>query len=88
MIFDKNRIARCDLLKLDCEGSEYDILGGVSRPLFDKINNIFLEYHDWDKALGRAKSHDLQKFLRSIGYKIQRFPNAKMPELGYLWCIR
>jgi FkbM family methyltransferase len=87
-IFEKNRIERCDLLKLDCEGSEYDILGTVSKPLFSRIGHIFLEYHDWNRAQGRAKSQDLQNYLKSVGYKIQRFPNARMPELGYLWATK
>ncbi|HVY01969.1 MAG TPA: FkbM family methyltransferase [Candidatus Nanoarchaeia archaeon] len=44
-IFSFNKIKRCDLLKIDCEGAEYEILYNTPRKIFDKINNIALEYH-------------------------------------------
>ena len=36
-IFARNDVTRCDLLKLDCEGSEYDILGKCRRETLAKI---------------------------------------------------
>ena len=44
-IFDENKIEQCDLLKLDCEGAEYEILLNTSNEVYKKINQIFLEYH-------------------------------------------
>jgi FkbM family methyltransferase len=87
-IFQKNRIMRCDLLKMDCEGCEYKIVESTSKELFSKIDRIFLEYHDWDQTGHHAKSNELQKHLQKMGYKVQRFPNAKMAELGYLWATK
>ncbi len=82
-IFQKNRIERCDLLKLDCEGSEYDIIYSAPDDLLKKIQTIFLEYHEWDQ---KGASDKLKNYLIAKGYKVQKFPNSKMPELGYLWC--
>ena len=39
-------IACIHLLKMDCEGSEYDILAGMSDATFAKIRRIIVEYHD------------------------------------------
>ena len=44
-LFAKNRIERCDLLKMDCEGSEVGILEGTPPEIFKKIENIAMEYH-------------------------------------------
>lgn len=81
-IFEKNRLTSCDLLKLDCEGSEFAILPNTSDEVLKKIRHIFLEYHDWTDPTG---SDRLMSFLVSKGFKVNKFPNAKMKELGFLW---
>ena len=82
-IFKKNRIERCDLLKLDCEGSEFKIIYSAPKDIFSKIDCIFLEYHDW---IEEESSEELKNFLEKIGYRVKKYPNPKMPELGFLWC--
>lgn len=84
-IFQKNRIEKCDLLKLDCEGSEFKIIYGAPKGLFQKIDNIFLEYHDW---IDGENSNKLKSSLENLGYKVKKFPNSKMKELGFLWCTK
>lgn len=44
-ILASNNIQSCDLLKMDCEGAEYDILFNLSGEVFSKIDNIRLEHH-------------------------------------------
>jgi len=48
--FARDRIERCDLLKLDCEGAEYEILLTAPSEVFARIGRIALEYHDWMTA--------------------------------------
>lgn len=84
-IFEKNRLEQCDLLKLDCEGSEFKIIYSTPKDLFAKIHYIFLEYHDW---IGGENSKELKFFLEQMGYRVQHYPNNKMKELGFLWCAR
>jgi FkbM family methyltransferase len=45
-IFAKEGFACVDLLKLDCEGSEYEILAATDPSTFHKIREIVLEYHN------------------------------------------
>jgi FkbM family methyltransferase len=45
-VFRELGIDRCEYLKLDCEGSEYDILLTADAPLLRRIDAIVLEFHD------------------------------------------
>lgn len=44
-LFDLYKLDFIDLLKIDCEGGEYDILLNMDDHLFHKINNIIFEFH-------------------------------------------
>jgi len=44
-IFEENKIAKCKILKLDCEGTEYEILQFASEETLEKIDYIIGEYH-------------------------------------------
>lgn len=41
-----NKIQKIDFMKMDCEGCEYALLKGWGQDLFDKIEEIVLEFHD------------------------------------------
>jgi FkbM family methyltransferase len=43
-ILDTNRITRCDLLKMDIEGAEYDVLE-TSRHVLPRVGRIVMEHH-------------------------------------------
>ncbi|MGI8486866.1 MAG: FkbM family methyltransferase [Thermomicrobiales bacterium] len=73
---------RIDLLKLDCEGSEYDILLNAAPGTLQRIDRIVMEYHD---TLTEYTHRDLVTFLEGHGYSVDAVPNAVHPtEIGYL----
>lgn len=82
-VFKKNNIGHCDLIKIDCEGSEFPLIYATPRSILDKVSNIFLEYHDWIEG---ANSNELKRYLEGAGFKVEKYPNNKMQELGFLWC--
>jgi FkbM family methyltransferase len=82
-IFQKNNIGHCNLIKIDCEGSEFSLIYATSQSIFDRVSNIFLEYHDWIKG---QNSDQLKRFLQDRGFRVEKYPNHKMKELGFLWC--
>lgn len=45
-VFEQNKIEYCDLLKMDCEGSEEIIIRDLDDELVAKIAQISLEFHD------------------------------------------
>jgi FkbM family methyltransferase len=56
-----------DLLKIDCEGGEYEILFGAESETLERINKIVLEYHEGVESYCSA---DILDFLQRNGYKV------------------
>ncbi|MFH0908147.1 MAG: FkbM family methyltransferase [bacterium] len=63
-------VSRIDFLKMDCEGTEDELLRSFSDDLFSRISTIALEYHE---ELGVSPSR-LAEFLRSRGYEVRTVP--------------
>ena len=83
-IFDDNNIENCNFLKLDCEGTEYEILENLPTSYFDKIEKIVIEYH-------MADSHpelldQLKKLLISQNYNIKI--KKLFPDIGFLYASK
>ncbi len=75
-IFDKNKIEKCNFLKIDCEGAEYEILYNTPKKYLDKIEKIALEWDNLDDK--KMNVNFLKKFLREKGFKIRiKFGNEK-----------
>ena len=66
-IMQSNHLDRVDLLKLDCEGAEYDILYNTSGAVFDQIEHITLEAHSGERK--NENVIELAKFLSGEGFK-------------------
>jgi FkbM family methyltransferase len=45
-IFDENNLERIDFLKMDCEGSEYEIFMNTPDEYLQKIGKLSLSFHD------------------------------------------
>jgi FkbM family methyltransferase len=77
-------IQRCDLLKLDCEGAEYEVLFGASRDSLSRIRHIAAEYHigltDYGPEL-------LQRFLEERDFAVTVF-GLRDAEGGHLHASR
>jgi molybdenum cofactor biosynthesis enzyme MoaA len=70
-----------DLLKLDCEGAEYEILFSLPDAEFKKVNRIAMETHVTESH----KTEDLVDFLRNKGYQVNYIANK---ETGHIWAWR
>lgn len=70
-IFIANRIERCDFLKMDCEGAEYEILCNAPAHILQKIKAMSVEYHyGYDIEA-------LKKFLTEQGFTVS-FPHRSL----------
>ena len=74
-LFERYRIDRCDYLKLDCEGTEFEIILETDSSLLNRVQRIVLEYHD---HLSIRYSHvDLLAKLKFLGFQAFNYnPNG------------
>jgi FkbM family methyltransferase len=79
-IMDKNAIEKCDLLKMDCEGAEYDILYNCPPDYLRRIDQITMEVHRGEKENQNIEA--LEAFFRQKGFITRRKP------VGMLWAWR
>ncbi len=79
-IVSNQGLSRIDLLKMDCEGSEYDILAGTSASTFARIERIILEYHD-------GREREIEANLRRHGFRLEKAV-AENARMGMLWFRR
>jgi FkbM family methyltransferase len=71
-------ISLCTLLKIDCEGAEYEILMNTPPHIFKRIKRIVLEWHVVEGYTPEA----LSSFLQSMGYMVKlNFPVAHVMTL-------
>jgi FkbM family methyltransferase len=84
-IFERETIDKCDLLKIDCEGAEYPILFCTPEEVFERIERIILEYHEFTPDQSVEKIISL---LSGIGYSVKIHPNYVHDHLGYLYAYR
>ncbi|QMU53927.1 MAG: FkbM family methyltransferase [Nitrosopumilus sp.] len=79
---------KIDFLKIDCEGSEYDILYSLKKPEFKKIKYIALEYHEFDDNL-KHTANELSNYLRDNGFLTQIIPNTSQSYgFGYIYAAK
>jgi hypothetical protein len=79
-IFEENKISSCKLLKLDCEGAEYEIIDSLPSEYLNKIQNIVMEYHSADTKPELVKNLILK--IKNAGFKIKTRPHHD--DMGFL----
>ena len=83
-VFSAFAVERCDLLKLDCEGSEYDILSAASARTLGAIQAVAAEYHI---GLNSGDPEALRGLLESSGFVVSMEERVGS-EGGHLHAVR
>lgn len=83
-LFRLNGIERCDFLKMDCEGCEFEVLLNSDPMVLERINHICLEYHDGFTGFSHM---DLVNHLQRNGFRVKIAANPVHSHLGFL-CAR
>lgn len=84
-IIESNKLQQVDMLKMDCEGAEYEILYPTPPSYFERIKEIRMEYHNLDA--GERHLDRLTEFLKEQGYKITHV-QATSETNGSVWASR
>jgi len=66
-VIERESLAKIDFLKLDCEGSENDIIEGLSFETAKKIEQISLEFHQ----VNSYSAEDLVEKLTVLGFDVR-----------------
>lgn len=64
-VFESNHLEKVDVLKLDCEGSEFEIIFETPREILSRCNAIVMECHD---GLTKFSHVDIVEYLETIGF--------------------
>jgi FkbM family methyltransferase len=84
-ILESNALARVDLLKMDIEGTEYDVLYGTADGSLSRVRELRMEYHNLDAD--RRNVNHLKQFLTARRWVVTRDqPNT--PVNGTLWATQ
>jgi FkbM family methyltransferase len=83
--FERQGIAQCDLMKIDCEGAEYPILFNTPDEVLQRVRRIVMEYHD---SVTKYTHRDMQSYLESKGYAVRVVHSYVHADLGYLYAWR
>lgn len=82
-LFEDKNIEKCDFLKLDCEGAEYDIIDSLPIEYFKKIKKIVIEYHFADNKPELLQN--LKKRLELLDFKI--YIKEVSSDMGIVYAI-
>ena len=80
-VFAKFDLDRVGLLKLDCEGAEYEILLNSSDDTLRRISGVAIEYH---LGLNDGTPQHLGEFLSKKGFDVTVLP-PRSEEDGYMY---
>jgi FkbM family methyltransferase len=67
-IIDENNLDYIDILKVDVEGSEYDIMPNISDEVYSKIKQITIEFHDFIDVNLKVKTENIINKLELLGF--------------------
>lgn len=81
-IIQKYKITKVDFLKIDCEGSEGQIISSLPRNLWNIINKVAIEYHNPVSTMSHT---EIAKYLKGVGYQIKIKQNDSMFGYIYAW---
>jgi FkbM family methyltransferase len=81
--FDTYDIKKIDFLKMDCEGSEYDIIMNTPKEYLERIGKISMEVHKTNMFI-----EDISKFLSKNGFSIKSVTHDKHFKTGMIHAIR
>ncbi|MBI5753899.1 FkbM family methyltransferase [Candidatus Peregrinibacteria bacterium] len=84
-ILEQNRLASVGLVKMDCEGAEFEILENLSDEVFDVVENFYVECHRYTYEMNPSK---LQEIFKKYGFKVDIWSNHYDKRMGFIWARR
>ena len=80
-LFRTENIETCDLLKLDCEGAEYDVVFHASSETLARIRRVAMEYHI---GYNEHTPQQMEAFLEAHEFEVKTLA-ARYDGTGYIY---
>jgi len=71
----------CDLIKMDCEGAEFEIIAKTQPETFNKIKRFFIEYHEYTEG---NSAQTIKQILEKNHFKVQIIPSRYDKRMGMI----
>ena len=84
-ILDSHNLSTVDLLKMNCEGAEYEILDASREAVIQRIRDLRIEYHNLPSPDMNGDS--LATIIRRRGFVVRRFTRY-LDQSGFIWASR
>jgi len=82
-ILDRQELV--DLIKIDCEGAEFEIIQTITPENFKKIKTLYIEYHEFND---RQNHQTLVDILKKNNFKISKKPSHYDRRMGFILAER
>ena len=80
-LFREYELTGCDLLKMDCEGAEYQILQSLPASVAQRIRRLVMEYHTLPDRDKQEQAGELIEQLIEWGFTVDRYTDV----VGTYW---
>jgi FkbM family methyltransferase len=67
-IIEENNLEYIDILKVDIEGSEYDVMPNIKDETYSIIRQITIEFHDFIDVNLKSKTQEIINKLKNLGF--------------------
>lgn len=85
-IIEQENITKINLLKIDCEGAEYDVLLGIKENHWQKIEKVVAEVYDFEQRLEKMRTLLVEKGFSQI--HIEEDEGVKGANLYNIYALR
>jgi FkbM family methyltransferase len=75
-LIDSQNMPLPDVVKIDVEGTEMDVLAGMSRTIRRCMPTLLYEVDDGDKAQFERRWRELDEFVTGFGYTVRRLESS------------
>jgi len=79
-ILKDNDLEEINILKMDCEGAEYEIIYKTPKKILSNIDNIIMEFHEF--STNKDRFVKLQEYLQANGF-IMQYKNIAETNTNY-----
>ncbi|MDD5382427.1 MAG: FkbM family methyltransferase [Candidatus Margulisbacteria bacterium] len=86
-IFSACGLKQIALLKMDLEGAEWDVLDRFSRDDYERIDQLSVEFHDFNDSSLRQRTEACINRLKSLGYSLHHTGADQRQGTPYMDCL-